>query len=56
MSQGRGGMEIAEIWPTAAVCLISLAHLITCFAAGVGGLISQSSYLQSPHGSRTWKL
>lgn len=40
MSQRRG-MEIAEIWPSAGVCLISLAHLITCLAAGVGFNLSE---------------
>lgn len=37
MSQRRR-MAIAEIWPSAGVFLISLAHLITCLAAGVGGV------------------
>lgn len=45
----RRGIGNAKIYPTG-VCLLSLACLIMCLAAGVGILISQSSYLRSPPG------
>lgn len=44
------GIGNAKIYPWAGVCLLSLACLIMCLAAGVGILISQSSYLHSPPG------
>lgn len=53
MPQKRG-MQIAKIWPPAGVSIISVAPLIMCLAAGVGGLVSQSTHLQSPHGSGKW--